>query len=145
MSIQSYKEHLRGCACRNLRMTTRVITQYFDKAFQPLGLRAAQFALLADISSHERSTVGELADLLLMNQTTATRDIEILRKKGYVDVKTADDDSRKRCISITESGLGKLREAIPFWEQAQFRIEEGIGKDKYREFLNTLSDIQKLI
>ncbi|EET85877.1 hypothetical protein CcarbDRAFT_3661 [Clostridium carboxidivorans P7] len=63
MAIRSSKEHLKDCACKNLRMTTRVVTQYFDKAFQPVGLRATQFALLADISSRESSTVGELADI----------------------------------------------------------------------------------
>ena len=145
MSIQSRKEHLRDCACKNLRMTTRVITQYFDKAFQPIGLRATQFALLADVSSRDSSTVGELADILLMDQTTVTRNVEILKKNGYVDVKTGDDDSRKRCISITESGIAKLKEALPLWEHAQILIEKRIGKEKYREFLNTLSNIQNLI
>lgn len=145
LAIRSSKEHLKDCACKNLRMTTRVVTQYFDKSFQPVGLRATQFAMLTDISSCESRTVGELADIFLMDQTTVTRNIEILKKKGYVDVRQGEDDSRKRYISITESGLAKLKEAIPLWNNAQTVIEQGVGEEKFREFLDTLSYIQKLI
>lgn len=145
MTNGNKKEHLRDCACKNLRMTTRVVTQYFDKAFQPIGLRATQFALLADISSREESTIGELADFLLMDQTTVTRNIEILKKNGYVSVKLGENDLRKRCISITESGTRILKDALPLWEEAQSVIEQGVGKDKYKDFLSTLAYIQKLI
>lgn len=145
MAIQSNMRNLRVCACRNLRMTSRVITQYFDKALLSAGLRATQFALLADISSREISTVGELAAALLMDQTTVTRNIEILRKDGYIEVRLGDDDSRKRCITITELGATALKDAIPSWEKAQQHIEEKIGKEKYEEFLKTLYDIQKIV
>ena len=139
------KKDLRGCACKNLRMTSRVVTQYYDNVLQPVGLRATQFALLADIYSRASSTVGDLADALLMDQTTVTRNIEILKKNGLIDVRIDDEDSRKRCISITELGAAKLIEAIPSWEKAQQHIEDGIGKDRYREFLDILADIQKVI
>nr|WP_063554853.1 MarR family winged helix-turn-helix transcriptional regulator [Clostridium ljungdahlii] len=130
LAIKSSKEHLKDCVCKNLRMTTRIVTQYFDKAFQPVGLRATQFALLADVSSRESSTIGELADILLMDQTTVTRNIKILKKKGYVNVRQGEDDSRKRCISTTESGLAKLREAINR-EQRFLIIEFGDEYEKY--------------
>ncbi|MDF2884406.1 MAG: transcriptional regulator MarR family [Clostridiaceae bacterium] len=145
MNTQSSKKNLGVCACRNLRRTSRVVTQYFDKAFQPVGLRATQFSLLADISYRDSSTVGELADALLMDQTTVTRNVEILRKNGLIDVRIGDDDSRKRCIKITESGTAKLIEAIPSWEKAQQHIEKEIGKERYEEFLDTLSKIQSII
>jgi DNA-binding MarR family transcriptional regulator len=142
---ESKRKNLRVCACRNLRMTSRVITQYFDKALQPVGLRATQFALLADISSRESSTVGELADALLMDQTTVTRNIEILRKSGLIDVRLGEDDSRKRCIKITELGTTILKDSIPSWEKTQQHIEEKIGSERYEEFLKTLYDIQKIV
>jgi DNA-binding MarR family transcriptional regulator len=145
MAVGNNKEHLRVCACKNLRMTTRVVTQYYDKAFQSIGIRATQFALLADISSRELTTIGELAELLLMDQTTVTRNIDILKKKGYVSVKMGDDDLRKRCISITESGTKTLKEALPLWEEAQSVIEQGVGPDKFKDFLDTMAYIQKLI
>lgn len=145
MPTKSSKENLKTCACRNLRMTTRVITQYYDRAFQSIDLRSTQFALLADISSRDSSTIGELAEIQLMDQTTVTRNIELLRKNGFIDVRVAEDDARKRCITITESGIAKLVEALPLWEDAQNRLEVEIGKEKYKEFLNTLAEIQNFV
>lgn len=134
-----------SCVCRNLRMTTRVTTQYFDQVFQAVGLTAPQFSLLADIASRENVAVSELAEALLMDQTTVTRNIEILRKKGYVDVRTDDNDSRRKCISISDVGIKKLHEAIPVWNEVQSPIEKEIGAEKFEEFLKTLAQIQNFI
>ena len=94
-----------------MRVTTRITTQHFDQIFQTVGLTAPQFSLLADITAHENIAVSELAEVSLLDQTTVTRNIEILRKKGYVNVRTDDNDSRKRCISISATGEEKLNEA----------------------------------
>jgi len=80
-----------------------------------------------------------------MDQTTVTRNIEILRKKGYVNVRTDDNDSRRKCISISESGLRTLDDAIPLWNNVQSLIEQEIGAEKFEEFLKTLSQIQNFI
>lgn len=145
MSTQINKKNLKNCACKNLRMISRVLTQYYDKMLQPAGLRSTQFTLLVDISSREDSTIGELADLLLMDQTTVTRNVEILKKNGFIDVRISEEDSRRRCITITEDGRNKLIDALPLWEKAQLHVEQGIGKEKFQEFLNILTDIQRII
>lgn len=136
---------LKNCVCRNLRMTTRITTQHFDKVFQTVGLTAPQFSMLAEITANENIAVSELAEKMLMDQTTVTRNIEILRKKGYVNVRTDDNDSRKRCISISDIGEEKLNEAIPVWNNVQSLIEKEIGAEKFKEFLTTLGQIQNCI
>jgi DNA-binding MarR family transcriptional regulator len=133
------------CACRNLRMTTRVITQYYDKALHASGLKSPQFSLLNDISSREDGiSVNELADQAMMDQTTVTRNVEMLRKKGYVDVKTEDSDSRKKCITVSETGKNKLALAMPHWLEAQMKLEQIIGKEQYLELLKTLSILREI-
>lgn len=145
MFTEENKKKIKDCACRNLRMTTRVTTLYYDKAFQPIELKSTQFALLADIASRESSTIGQLSEILLMDQTTVTRNIEVLRKSGFIEVRPAEDDARKRCIAITESGRAKLREAVPLWQEAQNKIVEAIGEEKYSDFLDTLAQIQSFV
>lgn len=137
--------HVKSCACGNLRKTTRVITQFYDKILQPTGLRSTQLSLLTNILVHENISVSELGVKLLMDQTTVTRNIEILRKKGYITVTKENDDSRRKSISITNSGEKKLEEAIPLWEAAQSKIEQGIGVENFQEFLKTLNYIQNLV
>ncbi len=145
MTNLEHLKPLKKCACRNLRMTTRVTTQYFDQIFQTVGLTAPQFSLLAEVAAHENTAVSELADIMLMDQTTVTRNIEILRKKGYVNVRTDDNDSRRKCISISEGGKQKLNEAIPVWNSVHSLIEQEIGAEKFEEFLEILGQIQNFI
>ena len=137
--------NLSVCACRSLRMTTRVITQYYDKALRISGLKSPQFALLTDICSRENGiSVNELANQAMMDQTTVTRNVEILRKKGYVDVNTVDADSRKKCITVSETGKEKLALAMPHWQEVQSKIEQVVGKEQYDELLKTLSVLRSI-
>ena len=137
--------NLSECACRSLRMTTRVITQYYDKALRVSGLKSPQFSLLNDICSRENGiSVNELADQAMMDQTTVTRNVEILRKKRYVDVNTEDGDSRKKCITVSETGKEKLALAMPHWQEAQSKLEQIVGKEQYVELLKTLSVLRSI-
>ncbi len=131
------------CACGNLRKTTRVITQFYDRHLQPTGLRTTQCVLLRNISLHRNIAVGELAAMLLMDQSTVTRNIEILNKHGYIKIVPENQDARKKSISITMNGEKKLEEAIPLWEEAQRKIEQVLGK-QFDGFLETLATINKI-
>lgn len=146
MNQKNNKEpRLVNCACRNLRMTTRVVTQYYDRALQDSGLKSTQFALLNDISSKEDGiSVNELAEYSMMDQTTVTRNIEILRKKGYVDIKTEEKDSRKKRITVSEAGNDKLKAATPPWKDAQIKLQRSIGLERYKVLLETLSLLREL-
>ena len=52
----------RACACFNLRKATRMVTQLYDDALKPVGIRATQLTVLAatrsagPISVFERRT-----------------------------------------------------------------------------------------
>lgn len=146
MELQSdHGLSLGDCACRNLRMTTRVITQYYDKALHFSGLKSPQFSLLNDINARENGiSVNELADFAMMDQTTVTRNVEILRKKGYVNVNIEDADSRKKCITISEDGKSKLALAMPHWQEAQRKLEQIVGKEQYNSLLKTLSSLREI-
>jgi DNA-binding MarR family transcriptional regulator len=143
--ISPDNKNIRSCACGNLRKTTRTITQFYDKVLLPTGLRSTQCLLLLDISLNENTSVTNLANILLMDQSTVTRNVELLRKSGYIDIKKEDRDSRKKCITITDKGLKTLEVAMPLLNQAQSKIEEGIGKERIKELLKTLKDIEKLV
>lgn len=90
---------------------------------------------------NETISIGDLAEMMLMDQTTVTRNLEGLVKADYVVVGAAEDDARKKMLSISERGLNKLSETMPLWETAQRRFEERLGDEKLREFLRLLSDV----
>lgn len=141
----SAKEHMKNCACGNIRKTTRTITQFYDKILQPTGLRSTQCSLLLDIYLNENISVCVLGSILLMDQSTVTRNIELLRKNGYIDIKKEEKDCRKKSISITDKGLKIIEVATPLWNEAQKKIENGLGKARFEELLKTLKDIEVLV
>lgn len=136
---------MQQCTCGNLRKTTRTITQFYDKSLQPSGLRSTQCSLLLTISLHGNASVGELGARLLMDQTTVTRNIEILRKHGYIRITKEENDARRKSISITNEGEKKLAEAIPLWEKAQAHIEKGFGVEHLEDFYKTLKMLEQLV
>ncbi|MDR3589100.1 MAG: MarR family winged helix-turn-helix transcriptional regulator [Negativicutes bacterium] len=134
----------RRCACGNVRRTTRALTQFYDQQLKSSGLRVTQFSLLLNISLHEGITVGELARLLLMDQTTVTRDLTALKKAGYIEATRQDRDTRKKNLILSPAGSEVLAAAMPLWEKAQACVEDGLGRERYRELLRMLSEVAAL-
>jgi len=133
------------CACANLRKAARQITQAYEKQMQSTGLKVTQYYMLVNIVRHKEISVSELGEMMLLDQTTITRNVNLLKKSGYVNMTIDKNDSRTKSISITSSGLAKLEEATPIWLQLQGKVENGIGKKKYNDLLETLSTLQKSI
>ncbi len=136
---------MQRCACGNIRKTARTITQFYDRYIQSTGLSSPQCSLLYTISLHGNISVCELGTILLMDQTTVTRNIEILRKQGYITIEKGETDARKKSIFITQSGEEKLDVALPLWEEAQLQIERELSGGEYQSFLNMLKKIERLV
>lgn len=78
-----------------------------------------------------------------MDQTTATRNIGLLERAGFVAVGVHPDDARKKVVELTPEGQAKLEEAFPLWEEAQREIREYLGDDRLGHLcslLQVLSD-----
>lgn len=138
-------DYIQVCICANLRKTTRVVTQLYDKVLQPTGLKATQYSMLVNISRHKDITISDLGEVMLLDQTTVTRNVNILKKGGYVKATKDIHDSRTKIISLTDMGTEKLKEATPIWLQLQERIVNDISKEQYKGFLENLKNVQKSI
>lgn len=135
---------MQRCACGNLRKTTRAVTQFYDRHLRSTGLRSTQCALLRKISLQSKISVCELGALLLMGQSTVTRNVDVLRKPGFITITPENHDARKRSISSTQTGRKKLADAIRLWQEAQAKIEQDLG-ERFDGCLKTLQDINRLI
>lgn len=133
------------CACANLRKTTQMITKYYDQHLQQGGLRSTQFSLLMAISLNEHISISELGNKICRDQTTMTRNLEILKKNDYIQIVRKENDARKKSIAITEAGKKKLTEVMPLWEKAQANIEQALGMTRLNDFYKTLKDLEELV
>ncbi|MEE8273100.1 MAG: MarR family transcriptional regulator, partial [Alphaproteobacteria bacterium] len=66
------------CTCFNLRKAARAVTQLYDAALGPSGLRATQFSLIAALGVRGAPTISQLAKAMVMDRTTLTRNLKPL-------------------------------------------------------------------
>ena len=128
-----------SCAYANLRKTARAVTQLYDETFRPVGLRASQFALLVAVRFLEPVTVNQLADAVVMDRTTLTRNLKPLEKQGLIRIEPGAEDRRQREVSLAEAGKEKLAQAFPLWRRAQQKIESGMGEERLSQMVANLS------
>lgn len=120
-----------GCTCFRLRRLTRRVTQHYDRALAPAGLRVTQFSLLSALERDVRGSIpmSELATLLDLERTTLTRNVAPLVERGWVEV-IGGADARSRDVRITTDGRAARAAAIPYWRAAQDGLEQLLGKGR---------------
>jgi DNA-binding MarR family transcriptional regulator len=135
---QKIEERVSSCTCFNLRKAARAVTQVYDEALQPSGLRTTQFSLLAALKHMELATVSELARGMVMDRTTLTRNLKPLEQKGWIK-SVAGADRRMRELTLTGKGSKALSNAMPLWEKAQKDMVGLLGKQRWSGLLDHLS------
>jgi len=74
-----------------------------------------------------RPTTTEVAELLGIDQTTATRTLALIKKAGLA-IDTRGRDRRERRWGLTEEGEAMWRKLKPAWDQAQSAFEKRLGR-----------------
>src|SRR2546426_35337 len=134
---------VRRCACANIRRTDRVITQFYDEVLAPSGLNAPQFALLATLAEVAPITIRRLAEIMVMDRTTLTRNLKLLIKEHLVRGEEGED-RRRRLAFLTQEGEQALQRAWPLWQEAQARFEQALGRERFDALLTELSAVRVL-
>jgi DNA-binding MarR family transcriptional regulator len=123
------------CACANLRRAVRVVTQFYDNALRPSGMRATQFTLLQALNEMHEASQKQLAELLEIDSTTLTRTLAPLRRKGWLHSE-AGTDRRELRLSLTREGKRRYDRALPYWQTAQKGLEQALGKRDLSQFID---------
>jgi DNA-binding MarR family transcriptional regulator len=129
------------CNCTALRKATRRISQLYDTALAPSGLKTTQRAILAQIGRSEPTTVGQLADALVMDSGALAHTLKPLERDRLLAVSIDPDDRRNRLITLTRQGRTKLAETDVLWAKAQTSFEAAFGRvesESLREALQLL-------
>jgi DNA-binding MarR family transcriptional regulator len=126
------------CTCFNLRKATRAVTQFYDEALRPSGLRATQFSLLSVIGELGKVSITDLAEEAVMDRTTLTRNLNVLEHGGLIRIDPGED-ARVREVSLTPAAHEKLAEARSYWMSAQAHMTETLGTQRVKRLLADLS------
>ena len=133
-----------NCTCFGLRKAARAVTQMYDQALKPTGLRATQLSLLVSVEHSGPRGMSELAEQLVMDRTTLTRNLKPLLDRGLLK-SVEGSDRRRRPIAITANGRSALAQALPYWREAQARMTGGLGRVRWGRLLGDLRDTVDLV
>lgn len=142
--IVQYREPAQGCVCLNLRKSARAITQLYEEALRPTGLRATQFSLLVATKLMGAPTMNRLAKALVMDRTTLTRNLKPLETQGLLRIVPGKDDARERAVTLTSTGQAKLANALPLWKSVQRHVTRELGRSRLQRLLHDLSAAVKV-
>ena len=84
MSDQIDTSAYQRCICANIRRTDRAVTQFYDEMLAPSKLYASQFGLLTILAEVAPITINRLAEIMAVDRTTLTRNLEPLIKQDLV-------------------------------------------------------------
>jgi len=129
------------CNCTALRKATRRVSQLYDTALAPSGLKSTQRTILAQLGRSEPVTVGQLAEALVMDAGALAHTLKPLERDRLVSVTVDPHDRRSRLIKLTRQGRARLAESDVLWAKAQRGFEAAFGRvesDALRQALQLL-------
>ncbi len=118
----------RECLVVRLRLVNRVVTNIYDEALRPLGVKASQLNIMVVTAKLGLARPAEVCDRLQLDTSTLSRNVERMMAKGWFEV-VADDDGRAQPFRLTSKGRRLLERAMPAWEKAQDEVKKLIGAD----------------
>jgi DNA-binding MarR family transcriptional regulator len=135
------------CTCAALRQAARRLTQAYDAALAPQGLKTSQYSILVVLSrllteagspraagmseaAPAAPSVQHLADALALDRTTLGHNLRPLQRAGLVVLARDPHDRRIHRIGLTPAGRTKLDDCLPLWRAAQARFDAGYGPER---------------
>jgi DNA-binding MarR family transcriptional regulator len=126
----------------------RVASANCDEALAPIGLKATQAGLLAQIGGltgsggQEGPTLHDLAERLAIGNSALTHALRPLVRDGLVELRQDAHDRRTKRGILSRLGKARLREALLLWAAANRRVEtvlEPGSAEKLRSLADQIS------
>jgi DNA-binding MarR family transcriptional regulator len=119
----------RDCIAVRLRLVNRVITSVYDEALRPLGLKVSQMNILVVVAKLGVARPAEVCEILQMDTSTLSRNVERMRTKGWLVTVADAEDARTQPFRITTAGRKLLKRVVPAWKRAQQKATEVLGTE----------------
>ncbi len=137
MSKRMERDRLVHRAGINQRRASRAITNYYDRFFiATRDLRVTQIPALVVLYLAGPQTINEIAGRLDHDQTKLTRNLNPLEESGLVTTEPGADQ-RTQVVVLTEQGVQVLLAVLPVWEEAQAKVVQYIGLDRFQTLLGS--------
>ncbi len=118
----------KSCIAVRLRLLNRVVTNLYDDALRPLGLKVSQLNILIVTAKLGLARPAQVCDILQLDASTLSRNIKPLQAHGWLEV-VPDEDARTQPFRLTPQGKKLIEKSVPAWEEAQRQATELLGDE----------------
>ena len=122
------------CAGWNARLAARRITGFLNRRMQGSGVSLAQFGLMAQIAAARDDTLSELAQRTGLDQSTLSRNLQVLEAGGLIEIAAGERDARRRAVWLTEKGALSLEAGLADWKRAHGELAKRLDPEAARRF-----------
>jgi len=117
-----------SCVALRMRLVNRVVTNLYDAALRPLGLKVSQLNILVVTAKLGLAQASKVCSILQIDTSTLSRNVNRMRAKHWLEV-VAGKDARTQHFRLTDQGGRLLRRTVGAWEKAQRQAREILGDD----------------
>jgi DNA-binding MarR family transcriptional regulator len=128
-----------------MRKSSRLITQFYEDRLSAVGLKSGQFSILKAVSFLKQTSNKELQGILVIDQTTLSRNLKPLFRDGYLKLSADSNDARIKLISLTTQGKSLYKKADPIWQKAQNDLEKKLGSEEVQNILKLTDSFVKAL
>ncbi|MEL6251328.1 MAG: MarR family winged helix-turn-helix transcriptional regulator [Bacteroidota bacterium] len=115
-----------SCVNARLRRLHRMINTAYQQKINPFGLRGSMLSILFIIGKNPGINQKTVADLLVLDASTMSRDLKKLMEKKWVEINKGED-SRSSVLSLSDEGYELVDEIAPVWENLHTKVQEILG------------------
>lgn len=123
----------------------QTIYKFEQKELEAFSLSWQEILLLKNLLVLEVSTMGVVATMLEIKAFQATRLVDGLVKKEFVERFTNQDDKRIKSIMITAQGKARMEEVDDFHHSVIENAAKDLGTERTTEILKTMYHLEELL
>jgi DNA-binding MarR family transcriptional regulator len=117
------------CLCTGLRQAAHAMTEIYDEALAPSGLKITMFRVIRRLSEAGEPTISELADIVGLDRSSLGRNLKVLEREKLLTL-VGSTDQRSKVVQLTGKGRKALETALPLWRGVQKRMKSILGAEK---------------
>jgi DNA-binding MarR family transcriptional regulator len=129
------------CLNLSLRKADRVINAVYNRHLAECGLSVSQFSVMRAIHYSGTCTSQVIQEILVLDQTTLSRNLKKLVSDGMVIMKEDKDDRRRKLLSLSAKGSIILAAGESHWKLAQDEMKRILGNNIAEQIIKLSDDI----
>ena len=137
--LKQVEERLRERPGFLLRRCLQDTSSCFERGCSEVGITTRQYDYLFVLEQIEMATQGEISQLLGIDRSTNTLVLRLIEKKGLAERWSHPEDSRKKCVRITDAGRTALEQTYDSARRAAEKLLAPLTKAEARQLMHLLA------